>query len=97
MPGSYIVARARTPIGKLSGALADFIAADLGGFAIARVLRRAGVQAQEMRKSGLARYPTAAKGWRTSPTSSKTILFPPIARTVCDFRYLCPERSRLRV
>ena len=29
MPGSYIVAGARTPIGKMSGALADFSAADL--------------------------------------------------------------------
>ena len=31
MPGSYIVAGARTPIGKLSGALASFSAAELGG------------------------------------------------------------------
>ena len=43
MPGSYIVAGARTPIGKMSGALASFSAADLGGFAIAEVLKRAGV------------------------------------------------------
>ena len=34
MSGSYIVAGARTPIGKMSGALASFSAADLGGFAI---------------------------------------------------------------
>ena len=40
MPGSYIVAGARTPIGKMSGALADFSAADLGGFAIAEFLPR---------------------------------------------------------
>ena len=33
MPGSYIIAGARTPIGKMSGALASFSAADLGGFA----------------------------------------------------------------
>jgi hypothetical protein len=31
MSGSYIVAGARTPIGKLSGALAGFSAAELGG------------------------------------------------------------------
>lgn len=43
MSGSYIVAGARTPIGKLSGALAGFSAADLGGVAIAEALRRAGV------------------------------------------------------
>jgi len=40
---SVIVAGARTPIGKLSGALASFSAADLGGFAIAAALERAGV------------------------------------------------------
>ena len=48
MPGSYIVAGARTPICKMSGALADFGAADLGGFAIADALRRAGVQPDEV-------------------------------------------------
>jgi acetyl-CoA C-acetyltransferase len=48
MPGSYIVAGARTPIGKMSGALADFSAADLGGFAIAEALRRAGVRPDEV-------------------------------------------------
>ena len=48
MPGSYIVAGARTPIGKMSGALADFSAADLGGFAIAEAIRRAKVQPDEV-------------------------------------------------
>lgn len=48
VPGSYIVAGARTPIGKMSGALADFSAADLGGFAIAGALRRAGVSPHEV-------------------------------------------------
>ena len=43
MPGSYLVAGARTPIGKLSGAFAGFSAADLGGFAITAALGRAGV------------------------------------------------------
>jgi acetyl-CoA C-acetyltransferase len=43
MPGSVIVAGARTPIGKLSGALASFSAAELGGFAIKAALERAGV------------------------------------------------------
>jgi acetyl-CoA C-acetyltransferase len=43
MPGSVIVAGARTPIGKLSGALGGFPATDLGGFAIAAALERAGV------------------------------------------------------
>jgi acetyl-CoA C-acetyltransferase len=48
VPGSYIVAGARTPIGKMSGALADFSAADLGGFAIAEALRRSGVAPHEV-------------------------------------------------
>ena len=48
MSGSYIVAGARTPIGKMSGALASFSAADLGGFAIAAALERAGVAPTEV-------------------------------------------------
>ncbi|HEY7437802.1 MAG TPA: acetyl-CoA C-acyltransferase, partial [Acidimicrobiia bacterium] len=43
MPGSVIVSTARTPIGKLSGALASFTAMDLGGVAIKGALERAGV------------------------------------------------------
>jgi acetyl-CoA C-acetyltransferase len=43
MAGSVIVAGARTPIGKLSGALAGFSAMDLGGIAIKAALKRAGV------------------------------------------------------
>ncbi len=43
MPGSVIVAGARTPIGKLSGALSSFSAMDLGGFAIKAALERAGL------------------------------------------------------
>ena len=41
MPGSVIVAGARTPIGKLSGALSGFSAAQLGSIAIGEALRRA--------------------------------------------------------
>jgi acetyl-CoA C-acetyltransferase len=48
MAGSYIVAGARTPIGKMSGALAAFSAADLGGFAIKAALERAGVSPDEV-------------------------------------------------
>ncbi|MBW8827183.1 MAG: acetyl-CoA C-acetyltransferase [Acidobacteria bacterium] len=43
MPGSVLVAGARTPIGKLSGALGSLSAADLGGIAIKAALARAGV------------------------------------------------------
>jgi acetyl-CoA C-acetyltransferase len=43
MAGSVILAGARTPIGKLSGALANFSAMELGGFAITAALGRARV------------------------------------------------------
>ena len=43
MPGSVIVSSARTPIGRLSGALSSLSAADLGGHAIKSALARAGV------------------------------------------------------
>lgn len=48
MAGSYIVAGARTPIGKLSGAFASLSATDLGGFAIKAALERAGVSADQV-------------------------------------------------
>jgi acetyl-CoA C-acetyltransferase len=43
-----IIAGARTPIGKLAGALAQFSAAELGGFAIAAALERAGVSPNDV-------------------------------------------------
>ncbi len=46
--GSYIVAGARTPIGKMSGALSSFSAAELGGVAITAALERAGVAPDEV-------------------------------------------------
>jgi acetyl-CoA C-acetyltransferase len=48
MPGSVIVAGARTPIGKLSGALASFAAADLGAIAIRAALERAATSPDEV-------------------------------------------------
>jgi acetyl-CoA C-acetyltransferase len=48
MPGSVIVAGARTPIGKLSGALSSFSAADLGAIAIRAALQRAGTSPEEI-------------------------------------------------
>ena len=45
---SVVVAGARTPIGKMSGALASFSGAELGGFAIAAALDRAGVAPEEV-------------------------------------------------
>ncbi len=46
--GSYIVAGARTPIGRLSGSLAAFSATELGGIAIAAALERAGIAGSEV-------------------------------------------------
>jgi acetyl-CoA C-acetyltransferase len=48
MAGSVILAGARTPIGKLSGALGGFAATDLGGFAIKAALDRAGVSPDQV-------------------------------------------------
>ena len=48
MPGSVIVAGARTPIGKMQGALAGFRATQLGGIAIAAALQRAGVAPEDV-------------------------------------------------
>ena len=48
MTGTVIVAGARTPIGKMSGALGSMSAADLGGLAIAEALRRAGVEPDQV-------------------------------------------------
>ena len=48
MPGSVIVGGARTPIGKLSGALKSFTAMDLGGFAISAALERSGISGDQV-------------------------------------------------
>ncbi len=48
MPGSVIVSFARTPIGKLSGALASLTAMDLGGRAIEGALERGGVGPEQV-------------------------------------------------
>ena len=62
MSGSYIVAGARTPIGKMSGALASFSAADLGGFAIKAALERAGVAPEEVEHVIMGQVLTAGQG-----------------------------------
>ena len=48
MPGSVIVAGARTPIGKMQGAFATLAATELGGHAITAALARAGVAPEEV-------------------------------------------------
>ncbi|SDQ94977.1 acetyl-CoA C-acetyltransferase [Thermostaphylospora chromogena] len=48
MPGSVIVAGARTPIGRLLGSLSGLSAVDLGGIAIKAALERAGVAPEDV-------------------------------------------------
>ena len=48
MAATVIVAGARTPIGKMSGALSSQSAAELGGVAIAEALQRAGVSPDQV-------------------------------------------------
>jgi acetyl-CoA C-acetyltransferase len=48
MPGAVIVGGARTPIGRLSGALKSFPAVDLGGVAIKAALAKAGVTGDQV-------------------------------------------------
>ena len=48
MSGSVIVAGARTPIGKLSGALKGFSAMELGGIAIKAALEKAGISGDQV-------------------------------------------------
>jgi acetyl-CoA C-acetyltransferase len=48
MSETVIVSGARTPIGKFLGGFADFTAMDLGGFAIAEALKRAGLSGDKV-------------------------------------------------
>jgi len=66
MPGSVIVAGARTPIGKLSGALAGFTAMDLGGKAIAAALQRANVAPDRVRYVFMGQVLQAGQGQITA-------------------------------
>ncbi len=66
MPGSVILAGARTPIGKLSGALAGFSAMDLGGFAIAAALERAGITPDQVQYTFMGQVLQAGQGQITA-------------------------------
>ena len=48
MPGSLIVAGARTPIGRFNGGLASFSGAQLGAHAISHALKRAGIDGDQV-------------------------------------------------
>jgi acetyl-CoA C-acetyltransferase len=66
MPGSVIVAGARTPIGKLSGALAGFTAMDLGAIAIRAALERSGVAPETVDYVFMGQVLQAGQGQITS-------------------------------
>lgn len=62
MPSTVIVNGARTPIGKMSGALASLSAAELGGHAIAAALERAGVAPDEVSHNIVGQVLMAGQG-----------------------------------
>jgi acetyl-CoA C-acetyltransferase len=63
---SVIVAGARTPIGKLSGAFKDFTAMDLGGVAIKGALEKAGVSPDQVDYVIMGHVIQAAQGQITA-------------------------------
>jgi acetyl-CoA C-acetyltransferase len=62
MPRTVILGAARTPFGKLGGALAGFDATDLGGEAIAAALERAEVGPEQVQKVVMGQVLQAAQG-----------------------------------
>jgi acetyl-CoA C-acetyltransferase len=66
MPGSLILAGARTPIGKLSGALAPLTAMELGGLAIAAALERAGLAPEQVEHVVMGHVLQAGQGQITA-------------------------------
>ena len=59
---SVIVAGARTPIGRLLGSLKDFSGSDLGGFAIAGALAKAGITGADVQYVIMGQVLTAGAG-----------------------------------
>ena len=62
MPQTVILSGARTPFGKLGGALKSFDATDLGGFAIAAALERAEVTPEQVQKVVFGQVLQAGQG-----------------------------------
>jgi acetyl-CoA C-acetyltransferase len=62
MPQTVILGAARTPFGKLGGALASFDATDLGGTAISAALERAEVDADQVDKVVMGQVLQAGQG-----------------------------------
>ena len=66
MAGSYLVAGARTPIGKFQGAFASLSAMDLGGVAIKEALARANVAPEEVQYVFMGQVLQAGQGQITA-------------------------------
>ena len=62
MPGSVVVSFARTPIGRLNGALASLPAVELGGIAIAAALERGGVSPDQVDRVVMGQVLQAGQG-----------------------------------
>jgi len=62
MPQTVILGAARTPFGKMGGALASFDATDLGGTAIAAALERSGVDPDQVEKVVMGQVLQAGQG-----------------------------------
>jgi acetyl-CoA C-acetyltransferase len=67
---SVIVAGARTPIGRLSGSLKDFSAADLGGVAIQGALAKAGVSGDQVDYVSMGQVILAGAGQNPARTAA---------------------------
>jgi acetyl-CoA C-acetyltransferase len=70
MAGSVILSGARTPIGKLSGALAGFSGTDLGAIAIKEALARAGVAPEDVDYVFMGQVLLAGAGQMTARQAS---------------------------
>ena len=62
MPKTVILSTARTPFGKMGGALASMDATDLGGTAIAAALERSGVDAEQVEAVSYGQVLQAGQG-----------------------------------
>ncbi len=71
MSDTVIVSGARTPIGRFLGGFADFTAMDLGGFAIAEALRRAGLSGDQVDYVIMGQVLQAGQGQITARQAAK--------------------------
>ena len=93
MAGSVIVAGARTPIGRLLGALKDFSGVDLGGFAIKAALQRAGVAPEQVEYVIMGHVLQAGAGQMTARQAAVAAGIP-MTRAGADHQQGVPVRAR---